>query len=193
MKLPLALILSILATSVCVGGTFLDDYESAAAGTKLPEGYTSFGSFGQSGVSNAKGDAASGSMGGYIEIDFAKTAWGAGFAHYGLDLDLTGAELSVEIKASNDLSGKEAVVGFRISDADGTVVRTPLTALFAPKSSFVKFAQPVKDLITVDEPGNTPGIDLKHVTSIGLLFYKREDNTASTRFAFDNLGANRAK
>ena len=192
-KLSLFIFLSTFAACVQAGPIFLDDYESATAGTKMPDGYTPFGSFGKMGVSDTKGDAAAGSMGGYIEIDFQSTEWGAGLAHYGLDLDLTKAVLSVQIKSSEDFAAKDGLIGFRISDADGTVVRTPLTDLYAPKTTFSKFSQAVKNLTTTDEPGTTPGIDLKHITSVGLLFYKREDSTHACRFVFDDLRAEQVK
>lgn len=192
-KLSLVLFLSLVATCFAAGPIFLDDYESTTPGTRLPEGYTSFGSFGKMGVSKAKGDAASGSMGGYVEIDFKTSEWGAGLAHYGLDLDLSEAVLSVQIKSSEDFAEKDGLVAFRISDADGTVVRTPLADLYAPKAAFAKFSQDVKKLTTVDEPGTTPGIDLKHVSSIGLVFYKRENSSQACRFVFDDLRADKVK
>lgn len=192
-KLKTVVLFSSFAACAYGGSIFLDDYDSGKVADKLPTGYTTFGTFAKVGVSDATTDHVSGSMGGYAEVDFQTVAWGAGLAHYGLDLDLTNAVLSVQIKCSEDLSAKNGVVGFRISDADGTVVRTAPASLYTPKAALSKFSQSVQDLTVVDEPGSTPGIDLKHITSVGIVFYKRGDVDHSCRFAFDDLRADPAK
>jgi|GEM_PF-3734847 hypothetical protein len=176
------------AGAAFAGNLFIDNFDNQKPRVGLPNGYTAFGTYKEIGVTAAEGSAASKPNGAYITLDLGSSDWGAGIAHYyGRALDLRDAILAVQIKSSVDMSKLQGAVAFRISDLDGTVVRTHHVDLHSTGTEFVTFFQLAKKLDFEDEPGRVPGIDLENITSIGLIFYARGDCSETVTFHFDDL------
>lgn len=181
-------LLAFTAVSVPAANIFVDNYDAQQPRPGLPNGYTAFGNYQAIGVRAGEDASFSKPNGAYITIDFSKSDWGAGIAHYyGRSLDLRESILAVQIKSSVDMSTLQGAVAFRIADADGTVVRTQYEDLHATGTRFATFFQLARKLELEDEPGRVLGIDLANIISIGLIFYARGDSAGEVTFTFDDL------
>lgn len=188
MKTKLFALLLGAVSAAPAANIFIDSFDVQQPRPGLPNGYTAFGAYKEIGVRTGEDTFFSKPNGAFITIDFSKSEWGAGIAHYyGRTLDLREAILAVQIKASVDMSTLQGSVAFRIADVDGTVVRTHYADLHAPGTRFATFFQLAKKLEYEDEPGRIAGIDLENITSIGLIFYARGDSAGEVTFSFDDL------
>ncbi len=181
----------LFGASVRADVIFIDDFDSqpVASGALTPAGYFSFGNqLSDRGVSNSFG-ATSGLNSAFYVINFnvdAADAFGVGAAHVGLSLSLDPNHfVSVQVRIPTGLvSG--GFMGFRISDKDGTVVRTADTDLFAATNTFQPISQSLGSLSHIDFTGTTAGLDYSQIDSVGLLFFDR-NFTGTTTVVFDDL------
>ncbi len=167
---------------------FIDDFENQPvnSGPGTPLGYFSFGvQLTDRGVSNVLG-ATSGSNAAFYAMDFDLVGFGVGAAHQNLNLSI-GADnlISVNVRIANGVTNA-GFIGFRLADADGTIFRTADADLFSASAVFQSLSQSVASVSFVDNVGNTAGLNLNQITSVGLLFYDRGFSGTAT-VVFDDL------
>lgn len=172
----------------CNADIIIDNFEnqSVSSGAGTPLDYFSFGDqLADRGVTNLFG-ATSGFNAAFYAIDFDQSGFGVGAAHQNLNLSISSDNaISVNLRfASGVQSG--GFVGFRLTDADGTIVRTANADLFSASGSFQTIVQLVSGINSVDGVGTTAGLDVSQITSVGLLFFD-QGFSGTSLVAFDDL------
>lgn len=181
------LLMVLFPASVVRGDLIIDHFEdqAVASGTGTPQNYFSFGGqLADRGVTNLLG-ATSGDRSAFYAIDFDQTGFGVGAARQGLALSLSSQSvLRVNLRMfGGDLN---SFVGFRVTDVDGTILRTGDDQLFSVSGNFQTISQALPAITWVDEVGATPGLDWSNINSIGLLFFDR-GFTGTRTMVFDDL------
>lgn len=165
----------------------IDDFEAMLIPSGDPLGYFSFGTqLSDRGVSNAFG-ATSGSNSAFYVINFDQDpGFGVGAAHQGLSLALDpNYQASVNVRIhQGPVSG--GFIGFRLTDTDGTIVRTATSQLHAATSNFTNFRQTLSTINHVDAAGTTAGLNWAQINSVGLLFFD-QGFAGTTTVVFDDL------
>lgn len=152
------------------------------------KGFEVFGAVEGWGVTNKRSMSAPNTA--YVAVDFRKDEFGVGFVTlpFAEPLNLEGATLKVALSASVDLSKAAlGIAGFRLMDADGTVVRTANGDLFPLSLKFVYHSQQASDLTAVDVQGEISGLDLTKIVSVGILFFNNENINQEFTIWIDDL------
>lgn len=165
----------------------IDDFEASLIPSGDPLGYFSFGTqLSDRGVSDAFGST-SGTNSAFYVIDFNKDpGFGVGAAHQGLSLALDpNSEASVNVRIQQGpVSG--GFIAFRLTDSDGTIVRTATSQLHSATTSFTNIRQALSTIDHVDEVGTTAGLNWAQINSVGLLFFD-QGFSGTTTVVFDDL------
>lgn len=165
----------------------IDDFEGALITSGNPIGYVSFGlQLSDRGVSNTLG-ATSGTNSAFYVINFDQNpGFGVGAVHQGLSLVLNpNSEASVNILIQQG-PVSDGFIAFRLTDTDGTIVRTATSKLHAATSSFTNIRQTLSTIDQVDAVGTTAGLNWAQINSVGLLFFD-QGFTGTTTVVFDDL------
>ena len=165
----------------------IDDFEASLIPSGDPIGYVSFGlQLSDRGVTNTLG-ATSGTNSAFYVINFDQNpGFGVGAVHQGLTLVLDpNFEASVNIRIHQGLVGS-GFVGFRLTDTDGTIVRTATSQLHSATSNFTNIRQTLSTINQVDAVGTTAGLNWAQINSVGLLFFD-QGFTGNTTVVFDDL------
>lgn len=186
----LVLVLLMMSCSSTLPADFIvDNFEnqSVDSGLGTPLDYFSFGKqLADRGVSADFG-ATSGTKAAFYVINFDEDpGFGVGAAHENISLSITADHvLQVSLRIANGQTSG-GFIAFRLADADGTVLRTPNSNLFSASSNFQVLAQAVSDVSFTDFNGSVTGLDLTHITSVGLLFFD-QNYSGIAKLVFDDL------
>lgn len=185
LKLALCTLICALASPAVHADLFLENFDSPFTGSG-PDNFFSFGNqLRDWGVSSAYGFTSPGQAAFYT-MDFDDTGFGIGAARENISLVLASSNrISVAVRLQSG-TAPGGFVAFRLEDADGTVVRTADSDLMSAGSSFQTLQQYVSNLTTVDYTGTTVGLDLSHISRVGLLFFDRVYSGQAT-VVFDDL------
>jgi len=124
----------------------------------------------------------------FVVVDFSQSEWGAILlCKAGEALDLTTADLTVQLQASKDISRSEGCIGFQLIDQDGTTARTHDAVLFQPTDRFAAFTQKAKEVTLITEPGDDLGLDYSRIVQYGILFLDRGDIEDTITFHIDDF------
>lgn len=126
----------------------------------------------------------------FVVVDLDQSMWG-GILTCSADgpLDMTEAHLSVQVRASKDLTEHLGIVGFQLVDSDGTAARTEPDQLFRATTEFKPFLQTAVDITLVTERGDDGVLNLKEITKYGILFVDRDDTKEIITFNLDDFTA----
>ena len=168
------------------GANFNNTFDDEAPDAGAPDDFGVYGDeTSDSGVT--ENVSTSGKQSASVTADFGMDKWGVVLLHEKGSWNLVNKDVSAQISAAVDFTGKKGVAAFKLIDADGSEYRTRDGDLFVLSGDWKEFRQSVSSISQVEEPGKKTVLDLNHIVQYGIIFFDHGDYDEAVTFFVDDF------
>lgn len=185
----LIFLLTLIIGNLRAEDLFFDSFDNELADEGPPDNFVCFGTAYTSSVVNSR-NPYSGINSSIFTLHFTPGTWGGGMITKDFEpTNFRGATLSVNVCASQDLTGISPILSFRLADADGTIMRSDLQDMFVPTNMYQTFTLPVSKIGQLDYKGTDGILDITNIVSVGICIYNYGEVEGVVHFYIDDFRA----